>query len=62
MHFYDYECTYGFSPGSRVSEIYKKLKFFPWEFFSLKILGSGDSRDPHFKIGILRSSVLTLGL
>ena len=26
----------GFSPGSRVSEIYKKLKFFPWEFFSLK--------------------------
>ena len=36
MHFYDYECTYGFSPGSRVSEIYKKLKFFPWEFFSLK--------------------------
>ena len=62
MHFMIMNALMGFHP---VSEIYKKLKFFPWEFSDSslkKILGSGDSRDPHFKIGILRSSVLTLGL
>ena len=36
MHFYDYECTYEFSPGSRVSEIYKKIKILPLGIFSFK--------------------------
>ena len=37
MHFYDYECTYGFSPGSRVSQKLQKIKILPLGIFGFSL-------------------------